>query len=89
MSDLYIPLIDLPILLQEKRWAKRGNIEFAHRHMNWDLLRLRNSFLGIPKLKFLCSVCHCIVFIKNLKNLMNLEMLNPVQQQELYKIIFL
>jgi len=26
VSDLYISLIGLPILLQEKRWAERGNI---------------------------------------------------------------
>jgi hypothetical protein len=26
VSDLYIPLIGLPILLQENRWAGRGNI---------------------------------------------------------------
>ncbi len=26
MSDLYIPLIGLTILLQENRWAERGNI---------------------------------------------------------------
>jgi hypothetical protein len=25
-ADLYIPLIGLPILLQENRWAERGNI---------------------------------------------------------------
>jgi hypothetical protein len=26
VSDLYIPLIGLPILLQENRWAERGNV---------------------------------------------------------------
>jgi hypothetical protein len=26
VSDLYIPMIDLPILLQENRWAECGNI---------------------------------------------------------------
>ncbi len=26
MSDLYIPLIGLPILLQENTWTKRGNM---------------------------------------------------------------
>jgi hypothetical protein len=26
VSDLYIPLIGLPILLQENKWAERGNI---------------------------------------------------------------
>ncbi len=33
MSDLYIPLIGLPILLQENRWAERGKIQIALRHM--------------------------------------------------------
>jgi len=33
-SDLYIPMIGLPILLQENRWAKLGNISIAHRHLN-------------------------------------------------------
>ncbi len=26
VNDLYIPLIGLPILMQENRWTKRGNI---------------------------------------------------------------
>jgi hypothetical protein len=26
VSDLYIPVIGLPILLQENRWTERGNI---------------------------------------------------------------
>ncbi len=34
VSDLYIPLIGLPILLQDNRWTERGNIKIAHRHMN-------------------------------------------------------
>ncbi len=34
VSDLYIPLIGLPILPQENRWTERGNIEIAHRNMN-------------------------------------------------------
>jgi hypothetical protein len=29
VSDLYISLIGLPILLQKNRWAKRGNITVA------------------------------------------------------------
>ncbi len=36
VSDLIIPLIGLPILLQENRWVERGDIKIAHRHMNWD-----------------------------------------------------
>jgi hypothetical protein len=37
MSDLYIPLIGLPILLQENRLAKRGNMYIAHKHMNMEI----------------------------------------------------
>ncbi len=33
-SDLYIPLIGLSILLQEKRWADHGNIWIAHTDIN-------------------------------------------------------
>ncbi len=34
VSDLYAPLIGLPILLQENRWTGR---EIAHRHMNMEI----------------------------------------------------
>jgi hypothetical protein len=34
VSDLYIPGIGLPILLQPNRQTDRGNIEIAH--INWD-----------------------------------------------------
>jgi hypothetical protein len=37
VSDLYIPTIGLPILLQENRWTDRGNIKIAHRHMNVEI----------------------------------------------------
>jgi hypothetical protein len=38
LSDLYIPLIAcLLILLQENRWAERGNIQIAHRHTNVEI----------------------------------------------------
>ncbi len=37
VSDLYTPMIDLPILLQENRWANPGNIKLAHRHMNVEI----------------------------------------------------
>jgi hypothetical protein len=36
-SDLYIPTIGLPILLQENMWADPRNIEIAHRHMNVEI----------------------------------------------------
>jgi hypothetical protein len=34
VSDLYIPLIGLPVLLQENRWVERGNMWITHRQMN-------------------------------------------------------
>jgi hypothetical protein len=37
VSDLYIPLIDLPILLQENRLTNPRNI-VAHRHMNVEIV---------------------------------------------------
>jgi hypothetical protein len=60
VSDLYIPLIRPPILLQDNTVGgpnKCGNIWIAHRHMNVEIgtVRPRLSFLGIHKSKFLCS----------------------------------
>jgi hypothetical protein len=37
VSDLYIPTIGLPTLLQENRWTDHGNIKIAHRHMNVEI----------------------------------------------------
>ncbi len=38
VSDLYIPLIGLPILLQDNRWAQTWEyIEIAHSHMNVEI----------------------------------------------------
>jgi hypothetical protein len=58
VSGLYIPLIGLPILLQEKRWTERGNIRID-RSQTHDCGNLdwghKISFLGIHKSKFLCS----------------------------------
>jgi hypothetical protein len=34
VSDLYIPLSGMPVLLEDNRWTERGNILIAHRHMN-------------------------------------------------------
>jgi hypothetical protein len=36
VSDLYILMIGLPILLPENMWTDPGNIKIAHRHMNVD-----------------------------------------------------
>jgi hypothetical protein len=37
VSDLYIPTIGLPILLQENRWTNPWNIQISHRHMNVEI----------------------------------------------------
>jgi hypothetical protein len=37
VSDLYIPTIDLPILLQENMWTDPGFIQIHHRHMNGEI----------------------------------------------------
>ncbi len=44
VSDLFIPTIDLPILLQESRWTYRGNI-IAHRYMNVETRTEAAQFL--------------------------------------------
>jgi hypothetical protein len=38
VSDLYIPTIGLPILLQENMWTDPGNVDRsqAHECRNWD-----------------------------------------------------
>jgi hypothetical protein len=45
VSDLYIPTIGLPILLQENRWTDRGNTKIAHIHMNVESVTEAAQFL--------------------------------------------
>jgi hypothetical protein len=45
MSDLYIPTIGLPILLQENMWTDPGNIQIAHRHRNVIIVTEAEQFL--------------------------------------------
>ncbi len=45
VSDLYIPTIGLPFLLQENRWTDRGNIQIAYRHMNVESVTEAAQFL--------------------------------------------
>jgi hypothetical protein len=37
VSDLYIPTMDLPILLQENMWTNHGNIQIDHIHLNVEI----------------------------------------------------
>jgi hypothetical protein len=58
VRGLYIPLIGLPILLQDNRWPEREKTldrSQTHECGNWDWGRAV-PFLGIHKSKFLCSV---------------------------------
>jgi hypothetical protein len=47
LSDLYIPTIGQPILLQKNMWTNPGNIYIAHRRMNVEVgTGARNFFSG-------------------------------------------
>jgi hypothetical protein len=63
VSDLHSPLIGLPFLLQENRWAERYlDRSQTHKCGNWDKGRAI-PFLGIHKSKFLCSVKYVSVYL--------------------------
>ena len=54
VSDLYIPTIGLPILLQENMWTKYINRSQTHECGNWAW-GPANPFLGLHKWDFRCS----------------------------------
>ena len=37
VSDLYIPMISLPLFLQQNRQTDHGNLSIAYRHMNLEI----------------------------------------------------
>jgi hypothetical protein len=60
VSDLYIPTIGRPILLQENIWTDPGNIQISHRHTNVEIGTEAAAIpsLGIHTWDFRCSARH-------------------------------
>ncbi len=72
VGDLYIPLMGLPILLQENRWAERGNILIAHRHMIAEIGTEAAQYLFWDYLNLtFFAVCHLLLSRSHLETKAN------------------
>ncbi len=60
VSDLYIPTMDLPILLQENIWTDPGNLINAHRRMD---LEIGTEAGQLPGKEYINGIFFAVYFI--------------------------
>jgi hypothetical protein len=58
VSDLFIPMIGLPILLQENIWTDPGNTKIAHKHMIVEIGTVAAQFFWEYTNGFFVAVQH-------------------------------